>query len=691
MSMTRRFMKQGCLLPVSVKIEDGKPRYPSPIRWKTEPVPDEATWLANMAKWQPREGHGVAVHLGRAGLLLVDLDRKNGHDGLKEYTEQIGPIPTTLSAATPSGGIHLYFRLPPALQVAGRDQVTGLLPGVDVKWANQIAVCPPTARPDGQYVWVDEIDPLPAPERLLGLIQQAFLASGDQTRHGVAEILSAGSDRGRRDNDLRDLVWHLLHRHGANPEGQAAAMATALEWNRDKCRPPLGETRVREMVARAFAKRREVGSWSILPTQSDPWESSYLAGRAGDDQVGLSMRLMRPGASTIRSLDVTSMAAMVGGNWWQLGTQLGLRVDNSYWRNRVAGELFNAIVGLAGSCPISQPDIAQVLSGMIEVLSLEQIGRISVVGGDEAMPETTMREEWLVEGLFQKNVTNLLVANGGIGKTTLALAVAHAVASGETVNEEDAIEPSCQAPCFYYTAEDDWQALALRSEMLRQGRSMRHFRLADQIDGEWRLFDLLRRLEGEEAEDHVRVVDSISAIYSGDPNDSARVVAFMRGFREVGGTTILIAHPSRAAMVAGRGDPLGSVQWRNQARHAIKLEVDEEDKSVIHCLVEKHNCGLTSFGSVLTLQRKVVRNVSITYVGTDTPTATAQVMIALRAGQRKPSDVYSWARQEYKSSEASLRRAKDRLVASGKLVQIHGNLYSSAEAEVMKLWGETSD
>ena len=66
--------------------------------------------------------------------MLADLDRHGGPDGVATFAEvcarQGQPWPRTLTVATPSGGLHLYFTVPARLTVPS---VAGIWPGVDTR------------------------------------------------------------------------------------------------------------------------------------------------------------------------------------------------------------------------------------------------------------------------------------------------------------------------------------------------------------------------------------------------------------------------------------------------------------------------------------------------------------------------------------------------------------------------------
>lgn len=99
-------------------------------------------------------GYGVGLATGeRSGVVVIDLDRKNGVDGL-ESLRALGSIPDTLASRTGSGGLHLYFRWP---GFAVKNSAGVLGPGIDVRGDGGYVVLPPSPhRSGGRYFWINE-------------------------------------------------------------------------------------------------------------------------------------------------------------------------------------------------------------------------------------------------------------------------------------------------------------------------------------------------------------------------------------------------------------------------------------------------------------------------------------------------------------------------------------------------------
>ena len=97
----------------------------------------------------PSGGYGIQTGKFN-GILVIDLDVKPpDKDGIAELLKLAAgrPIPETLSVLTPSGGLHLYFRLPPGVYVPTSHGV--LAPGVDIKGEGGFVVGPGSPHKNG--------------------------------------------------------------------------------------------------------------------------------------------------------------------------------------------------------------------------------------------------------------------------------------------------------------------------------------------------------------------------------------------------------------------------------------------------------------------------------------------------------------------------------------------------------------
>ncbi|MFF4566195.1 bifunctional DNA primase/polymerase [Streptomyces sp. NPDC001435] len=120
-------------------------------------------------------GYGIACGAGPLPLVGIDLDRKNGVDGVEELLQlaerQGFTIPRTVTVCTPSGGLHLWFTGPAGTSVP--NSVGRLGPGIDVRGTRGYLVGPGSRGKAGEYTIhpsVTEPTVHPIPEQLLQLL-----------------------------------------------------------------------------------------------------------------------------------------------------------------------------------------------------------------------------------------------------------------------------------------------------------------------------------------------------------------------------------------------------------------------------------------------------------------------------------------------------------------------------------------
>lgn len=159
------------------------------IGWRVLPIkpgqkrPPMAAWQ-NSATDNPRtidnwytglySDHGVGIATGPQpngqNLVVIDLDEhdpaKSGRATIELLRRRYGDLPSTVEAATGSGGVHLYFLAPPDLEVRN-DAGSRLGPGIDIRGTGGQVLAPPTVHPNGTpYRWTvspleHEVAPMP--------------------------------------------------------------------------------------------------------------------------------------------------------------------------------------------------------------------------------------------------------------------------------------------------------------------------------------------------------------------------------------------------------------------------------------------------------------------------------------------------------------------------------------------------
>lgn len=193
-------------------------------------------WAAN-----PDANIGVATG-AVSGIVVVDVDVKNGSKGIESFSKLSGMSPT-LRALTPSVGAngehgwHDYYI--PLGPIRCR---TGILPGIDIRGDGGYIVAPGSKIDSKAYEWVD-------PEAHLSNLPAAIIALISNPPGGNHSCAAPAADsiaKGCRNSQLLSLAGSMRKR-GLKADEIAAALKTI---NNNRCVPPLPESEV-ESISRS--------------------------------------------------------------------------------------------------------------------------------------------------------------------------------------------------------------------------------------------------------------------------------------------------------------------------------------------------------------------------------------------------------------------------------------------------------
>ncbi|HET8909392.1 MAG TPA: phage/plasmid primase, P4 family [Ktedonobacterales bacterium] len=184
---------------------------------------DATTDAEQIQRWWkrwPRANIGIPTG-PQSGWLAVDIDTKAG--ATYDTLAAIGPLPTTMTAQTGSGGLHLIFRYPRnGLEV--RNSASKVAQGVDVRGDGGYIVAAPSIHPSGGiYEWVKEIEPTPCPSWLLKLMTAV------PERPGL-ELLATrkATDASADDRDAYWLDWALAQAQPGTSDAAGYKLAQQL-------------------------------------------------------------------------------------------------------------------------------------------------------------------------------------------------------------------------------------------------------------------------------------------------------------------------------------------------------------------------------------------------------------------------------------------------------------------------------
>jgi len=189
------------------------------------------------ALWASCPQASVGVATGASGLVVVDLDCKNGQPGLDEWHKIVSaseePLEATTLVETPSGGIHVYYRANGhrVMGAAGR-----LAPGIDTRAEGGYVI----AGGSPGYLYVDGH----GPERLAPLPPGLGEKLAFAKRRTSDEKPAGQIPEGRRDATLTSLAG-TMRRRGLSEDAIYAALAAE---NKASCKPPLPDGQVRKIA-----------------------------------------------------------------------------------------------------------------------------------------------------------------------------------------------------------------------------------------------------------------------------------------------------------------------------------------------------------------------------------------------------------------------------------------------------------
>lgn len=192
--------------------------------------------------------------------------------------------------------------------------------------------------------------------------------------------------------------------------------------------------------------------------------------------------------------------------------------------------------------------------------------------------------KWVLFPYLERGGPALFFADGGTGKSVLALMMAYSIASGEPLLGTPKVDP---CPVLYLDWETDAQTHAERLRAIHSSNffgcdypPIRYRRMVGSLaDGA-----IYVKKEIDEHGIGVIVVDSISLAAGGPLEESATATAFFDAIRYLNVPPLCITHVSKAVNSnVNRADPFGSIFWRNTARLAwfIEAERDEGDDTTI--------------------------------------------------------------------------------------------------------------
>ncbi|MDP9608808.1 bifunctional DNA primase/polymerase [Streptomyces demainii] len=213
-------------------------------------------------------GYGIACGRRPMHLIGVDLDRKNGLDGvaaLRDLAHKHGfDLPGTVTIATPSGGLHLWLSGPAGVVVP--NSASRLGPGIDIRGTGGYLVGPGSWTPAGVYRVLAHSTPVPQP--VPAALLQLLLPPPAQERPRPAPSAGCGTS-----SQASDALVRFVR---DSPEGQ---LNNRLYWA--ACRAFESGEEADSVAAELLAAACAAGHPERGAARTIASARSRVAGRAG--------------------------------------------------------------------------------------------------------------------------------------------------------------------------------------------------------------------------------------------------------------------------------------------------------------------------------------------------------------------------------------------------------------------------
>lgn len=198
--------------------------------------------------WNKESSSNIGIATGAvSGLLIIDVDIKNGKDGTSGLNSLLGEhsLPITRKALTPSGGYHLYYKLPEGSFIPSR---AGIAEGVDIRCDGGYIVAPPSRTPKGSYQWEDDsVLIATTPEWLLDILHKAkpITDEGDLQQDFSGVVVHEG--------ERNDQVYKVSCKLRNQGTPKSIATSKVIQFAEQNCRPPLGESEALRCLDSAYS------------------------------------------------------------------------------------------------------------------------------------------------------------------------------------------------------------------------------------------------------------------------------------------------------------------------------------------------------------------------------------------------------------------------------------------------------
>lgn len=496
------------VFPVSLWTkQDGKKGVSAPPAWGTYPSSPASVETA------------YAVDCGRSGVVVVDLDRKPGADGV-DYWDAHGYPRSTFEVTTQAGGRHMWFRATGDLDAAR----TGSLPkiGVDVRGVGGMVFGPGSVVAGGGTYLADALPPSLAelPEFPASVVAECRAENATRVRAAAGErhpeafvdypVTADAVERCRLDVER---AWAVLEESvsGGFNDALLRACCEAARWFR--ARRDAGEDELTVEDARQWVVDEMNGSTVIGPADSSD-EGTIYRSRT------VEQAFAEPSHHVAQSL----ADQMVNGI---IERQGGLTPAPTY------APTAQPLPAYSAQEAIARTDDDELTRFRAEFLSVAQLGSLP-------------RPKWLLHNLVPAEALVRLSGTPGSYKSFLALDMALCVATGRNWQGLN----TRSGPVLYLAGE------GAGAQQDRVVAWMRHNQVTEVPDDTFLLLPRMVLTNAEEWNLLVRLVQQVrpalivldtqqrttAGVEENSASEMASVVERWDWLVKQGGATVLVVH-----------------------------------------------------------------------------------------------------------------------------------------------------
>ncbi len=268
--------------------------------WENAATQDEAQIRKWWRKWPDAN---IAAAVGASGICVIDVDVKNGKDGINSFQELVArvKVPKTRTVRTPSGGghIHLSGRTASSIEQLGS--------GIDIKSVGGYVLMPGSSTAEGEYTWKEQGALQPVPAELISKIgapkskPDTLITEPEAGWDNCADVkwavsyLSSEAEpalEGFSGDNTTFQTACSLRDHGLSED---TAFELMLEHYNPRCEPPWNHDDLKMKVSNAYTYANGIaGAKSIAQDFDDDfpveWFSTNMLekGRDGKPRNGFA-------------------------------------------------------------------------------------------------------------------------------------------------------------------------------------------------------------------------------------------------------------------------------------------------------------------------------------------------------------------------------------------------------------------